>query len=545
MKKRYVALMLVMALLLTTLLSGCGGGEKAAEPKEWDKIIRMSVAGSPYADPGFGTDQVSFITYTNVYDTLIYPNANDEMQPMLAKEWSSSPDGLVWTFNLRDDVTFHDGAKFTAKDVVFTANRLLTTGKGYAYLYTDVIDSVTATDDTTVVFKLKSTFAPFLSILCRMYIMNEQLIMANLADGSYGEFKDYGEAWLNQGNDAGSGAYYISDWKKQEKVCMTKFDEYWGPMDENAPAGFEMVEGTETATVRAKFASGELDISDNWQSTENYKALSEIPGVELTNLKAGAMLQIQINNKLAPTDDIHVRKALAHLLDYDQVINDIFPGTGPNKTVVPKGMPGYTEEGVTTYNFDMEAAKAELAQSKYNGKFDQYPINLTWIAEVADEEKLALLLQSAASQVGLVIQINKTPHMTNVENVAKLETTPNMNVSFSISDYAEAGSFLSTRFHSKGVGLYSQTEWLQSKEVDTMLDEALRTTDYDQRMAKYGDVTRWLADNCVCIPVGDMAKRVAYRADRFDWYAADLVKEGKQVCSTDGYSFVFKDFKCL
>ncbi|MDL2273728.1 ABC transporter substrate-binding protein [Oscillospiraceae bacterium OttesenSCG-928-G22] len=555
---RILAMLLVLVMLLPLASCGTQGETPTQAPSggasqnpsgdpatgdDWNRVIRMSVAGAPYADPGFGTDAVSNIYYINVYDTLVYPDNNDEIQPLVATGWETSDDGLTWTFTLREDVVFHDGTPLKASDVAFSANRLLATGQGYAFLFVNILDSVTADSDYTVTFKLKQAFAPFLSVLCRLYIMNETLIMDNIGTGSYGDFGDYGAAWLDAGHDAGSGPYYCSAWEYMTRVVCTRFDDYWEGLDPDAPAGFELVEGTETATVRAKFQNGELEISDQWQSNENFQALSEMPGVEISTMYCGSTLFLQMNNKKAPLDDEHVRKAIAYLVDYEQLWNTIFPGTRPNKSVIPMGLPGYTDD-ITTYEYNIEKAKEELALSKYADTIGDYPINLTWIAEVADEEKMALLIQSAAAPLGFNIEINKAPHMTNVDNVANLETTPHMNISFDVTDYAEAGSMLAVRFHSTNVGLFSQTEWLQNPEVDAMIDDALSTMDEGERMQKYAEITQWVMDHCICTPCGDQAKRHAYTADKFVWPDAEVAAGGGEVSKSDGYVFNFKNFRC-
>lgn len=553
MKKRVIVLILAI-ITLVSMLSACGGNQQASQQTNeqsgsqsasWDRIVRMAVAGAPYADPGYGADQVSNFFYVNCYDSLLYPDNNDKMQPMLAKEWNVSDDGLTYTFKLRDNVKFHDGTPLKASDVVYSAKRLLDTGKGYGYLFVDKIDTVTAPDDYTVVFKLKNQFAPFPALLCRLYILNEKLVREHQASGIYGDNGDYGEAWLSQGNEAGSGAYKLSAWNQMTSVVCTRFDDYWQPLDKDAPKGFELVQGTETATVRAKFESQQLEISDSWQTNENLKALSEIDGVEINSMAGSGVLFLQMNNKKPPLDDVHVRKALAYLIDYDQVSNVIFPGLVTDKSVIPVGMPGYTDQNITKYDYNVEKAKEELAQSKYKDTIGNYPINLTWIAEVPDEEKMALLIQAAAQPLGFVIEINKAPHMTNVENVSKLETTPHMNISVDVADYSEAGAMLDSRFSSKNVGRYYQTEWLQSAEFDKMIADAFATIDYDQRISKYEDITRWVMDNCICVPIGNWVWKHAYYKNKIDWPAANSILKGENVSKTDGYNFMFKDFRCL
>lgn len=80
------------------------------------------------------SDCTSSIAYVNLYDALAYTDLNNESQPQLAKDWDMSEDGSVWTFHLREDAKFHDGSGVLASDVVFSANRLLTMGEGFAYM---------------------------------------------------------------------------------------------------------------------------------------------------------------------------------------------------------------------------------------------------------------------------------------------------------------------------------------------------------------------------------------------------------------------------
>ena len=89
----------------------------------------------------------------NLYDTLIFPNAEGGVDPWLAESWEVSDDGLTYTFKLREDVKFHDGSDLTASDVVYSFDRQTGIGEGFAYMLADA-DSATAVDDYTVEFKL-------------------------------------------------------------------------------------------------------------------------------------------------------------------------------------------------------------------------------------------------------------------------------------------------------------------------------------------------------------------------------------------------------
>jgi peptide/nickel transport system substrate-binding protein len=179
--------------------------EATEEPaEERPSALRVTFSWPTFIDPAVGNDFSSSTSLTNIYDTLVFPNAEGGVDPWLAESWEISDDGLTYTFKLREGVKFHDGSELLASDVVYSFDRLQEVGEGYAYLITGV-DSVTAPDDYTVEFKLERPSGLFLPSLVRLYVANEELVRANTqAEGPYGEEGDYGKDWLLT-NDAGSG----------------------------------------------------------------------------------------------------------------------------------------------------------------------------------------------------------------------------------------------------------------------------------------------------------------------------------------------------
>lgn len=535
MKKKIVSFVLAAALALSSLAPVTAA---AAE----EKVLRISQSSGGVIDPDTSTDCTSCIAFANMYDSLVVPNMDNEPEPSLAESWETSEDGLTWTFKLRQGVKFHDGSEVLASDVVFSTNRLLTLGEGFAYLFTDYIDTCEATDDYTVVFTLKKSFAPFLSILPRIYVLNEDLVMANLGEGSYGEFGDYGKAFLAE-NDAGSGAYYLTAMKTQDRICMAKFDDYFLEWDENAPSVVEVIMNTETATIRTMMSNGELQISDQWQTNEAYAALDAIDGVSVGSFPGGQIVYLMLNTKKQPTDDVHVRRALAYLIDYQQVRDVLFPGYGGVSSVVSESVFGYSSDGYD-YSYDLAKAEEELQQSQYYDalKSGDLAIEVAWIADVPDEEKLALLIQALASQLGVTVNVTKVPWATHVDNCGSVETTPNASVCYMSSDYPEAGAMLYQRFHSDTAGTWQQTEWLESDEVDAAITDALTTLDDEERVAKYAAIEKQAAEECWGIPVAEQTAKHAY-CDNIVFPAVERAKAGEPVSMVLGYNYVFRDFR--
>ena len=113
--------------------------------------LSITFANVPVADPAKGSDEASSAALANLYDSLVFPTSSGTLQPDLATSWQVSSDGLTYTFNLRQGVTFHNGDPLTASDVVFSLNRLIAMGQGYSYLFAPYIGNVTAPNSSTVV----------------------------------------------------------------------------------------------------------------------------------------------------------------------------------------------------------------------------------------------------------------------------------------------------------------------------------------------------------------------------------------------------------
>jgi peptide/nickel transport system substrate-binding protein len=482
-------------------------------------ILTISFANVPNTDPAVGSDEASSSAFVNLYDTLVFPTPSGDVTPSVAKTWSVSSDGLTWTFNLRSDVKFHDGTPLTANDVVFSLNRMLTMGQGYSYLFTPYVDQVSAPDDQTVVIKLKTTFGPFLGSTVRIYILNSKLVTSHFkTPGTYGDKGDYGTDWLLT-NDAGSGPYMIKEMRLEAYMLMEKFTGYWGAVRSDAPDQVKFLGTTEPATIKTMLSTGELDITDQWQPTENLEAMAKLNGVTRTDIPTAGEFYLMMNTKKAPTDDVYFRAAVTYAFDYDTVVKSIIPGATESAGPVPTALPGH-DPNSPKYHRDLAKAMEFIKQSKYYGKLDQNPIVYHWIAEVPDEEKVALLFADNMKDIGVKVQVVKVPWLTVVDEMGKLQSAPNVVSIFVSASYAEAGSMLQQRYHSKSAGTWEQNEWLQNSTIDGMIDDAVATLDKNDRFNKYIAVQEALVKMYPSIFTYDQVERRVYYGTYVDWYAA-------------------------
>lgn len=452
---------------------------------EAPRLLRITFAWPLYIDPAVGSDYVASTALANLYDTLVFPNREGGMDPWLAESYDVSDDGLTYTFHLRRGVKFHDGSELLASDVVYSFNRLQTIGEGYAYLISGV-KAVSAPDDYTVVFELERPSGLFLPSLVRLYVLNEDLVRANTnPEGPYGAEGDYGKEWLLT-HDAGSGPYKVIEFPLEEYALFEKFEGWWNAdlFLPNAPDLVKFIGTTEAATVRTLMETGELEISDQWQSVEAFRALDEIEGVDIKVFPTMSSFYYMINTRIPPTDDVHCRRAMSWAFDYQAAVALEWEGTKQMVGPVPATLGGH-DPNVFTFHRDLDRAREELAKCRYKDELQNYPVEVHWVSEVPAEEKFALLFQANMAEIGIPVKVMSVPWLTMVENTASLETSPHIATIYVSSALPEAGLMLKDRYHSSTAPTWQQNEWLLDPELDAAIEDALATVDQEERFAKY------------------------------------------------------------
>ena len=536
-------LALLLVVCMAVGLTACGSKTTVTTQGDMSSIIRMTEDWPTYFDPSVGSDFSDDITIVNLYDPLVFPQTDGLVGPHIAKSWQVSADNLTYTFTIRDDVKFHDGNIMKASDVAFSMNRMLAIGEGYAYLYKGIVKDAVAKEDTTVVMTLEKPFGPFITSLIRFMIVEEKLVMEHLdkSSTSYGKYGDYGKQWLLT-HDAGSGSYFVKDVKLEEYVLGEWFPDYFLGWETNAPKYFKLSGAIEPVSVRTAVANKELEITDEIQPLENYNTMATFAGVSIVAYESGTNMNLCLNTKKAPTDDIHFRKAMAYAFDYDTVLKNIYPGAKRSLGPVAGIVPGANRD-LVPYTYNLDKAKAELALSKYATDQSKWDITMSWCAEVPEEEKIALLFQANVAALGIKVEITKKPFGSMIADAQTVETTPNVSVVNEAPSYFEAGATLKTRYSSSSCGTWEQMEWLQSPAIDALIEDALSTTDRVKRFDKYKKIQVVINDLCPTIWVLDAIEKRACQTGYVDWNPYLFLKEGKTFVYPMGYSLYVHDMK--
>lgn len=494
--KRQILLVLLWAVVTPALIFAAG--EKEAPKEEAKNVLTMS-ANQEFGtiDPHRGNDWTESMAMVNIYDALVFPDSGGKMNPKLAESWSASPDGLTYTFKLRKGVRFHDGREVKAEDVVFSVERALALKEGYSWLWADVIDTVVAKDDSSVTFRLNKPFAPFLSTLAWLFIVNKDLILEKKQAGDFGEYGDYGAEWLSvtTTEDAGSGPYMLKSWDRGREIVFQRFADYF----EGWPHGEESIDEvhvfliTENATVRTMLRKGELTVVDHWRTFTDYEEMNGYPNARVVSFISPEELEFKLNTKKAPTDDIHIRRMLAWAFDYKNVLEILEPGSGEAKGPIPKIIPGH-DPSVFQYHMDLDKAREEMKKSKYYPNIP--PIELVTVTGLENRRKMALRLQEnlAKLDVELIIKQETWGRMTDL--AASPETTPNIFVASISANYPDPDTYLYSMYHSKAAGTWMSTEWLRDPEVDRMIGKERVTLDPNERGRLMNELQHMIVERC-------------------------------------------------
>jgi peptide/nickel transport system substrate-binding protein len=533
---RFLALATIFCMMIG-VMAGCKPATQA-QPK----LVRFMLANTPNMDPAVGSDEASSAAFVNLYDSLVFPQPGGTVSLSLATAYRVSDDGLVWEFDLRQGVKFHSGNELTAEDVAFSMTRLTEIGEGFGYLFKGKVKTSEAPSPYTVRFTLSEPFGPFLATLVRLYVVDKKTVVTNeVAGGSYGANGDYGKAWL-QSHDAGSGPYTVADFQQDQYLLASRFNDYWGEFDPNNPDQFKLLSSSDPVTVKTMISRRELEITGPYEPIENYTAMDAVEGVDVGKFAVGSLMSLTLNNQVAPTDDLHFRKAVALAIDYATMVDKIYPGSKKAASVVSRVVAGYNPNA-SSFAQDKEKALAELKQSKYYSQLSKYPLDVAWIAETPDREKLALLIQANLTEIGITVNVVKLPWLSLVDGSTKPETTPVSATVMTAPDYSEAGSQLVARFRSKPVGSWERCEWVNDPQIDAAIDAAIATTDQPSRLRKYQDIQKTLMDNCVTVPLFDQVDRMAYQSAYVTWASADAAAQGQPVVAVMGYLWYMRNIK--
>jgi len=447
-------------------------------------------------DPVRATNYCENIIVLNVYDMLVMPDPDKGVVPWIASSWDISDDRKSYTFHLRNDVLFHDGRAVEAEDVAFSLRRVLTLpGLVGGYLRAVDKDRIEVLDAHTIRLNLKEVDPTFLRALVNLKVMNSRLLMANKAEGQYGEFGDYGVKYLAT-QDAGSGPYSIAEFRAGEGVTLKAFDDYKiEPWDPTAPKEVKLRIIPEMVTMETKTLAGEFDLTFVNPSPPRVKLFEGNPKFEIDRWQTLNNYYVVMNNKKPPLDDENVRKAISYAYDRNTVMNKIYSGGVPLNGPVPEALLGKCE-GIPTYEFDMKKAAEYLAKSKYSPEeLKKFKLEYASTAGAEAFEKTGLMLTLNLKKLGLNAEVKNVRWTDIVAAQTKPETAYPFVFFYDSARVRQPGTLL-TFYTKKGWGAPypSGGIYWENPDVTAMIEKAAQLADGSPEQAKlYCDAVKKIA----------------------------------------------------
>lgn len=449
-------------------------------------LIFGSSVDLPNLDPAVGHDGAGSETQKAVYDTLYRHMGNPaELVPWLATGHEASADATEWTFTLDERARFQDGSPVTAEAVVYSLERVLTINRGVAWMFSGVLTdgNAEAVDDHTVKFTLSQPFAPFLHAITWLFIVNPAVVE------EHAEGDDMGQAWLLS-NSAGSGPFKIKRWEPGTLYEFESDPDYWRGWETPRLKGYIRQVSRESSTKRLALEQGQMHAAD-FISVEDIRLLERASNVVVPAEPAIGTYVVKMNNKVGPTSDIHVRRAISYAFDYDGMLQIMEGRAVRLKGPLAPTLLG-TREDLNYYETNLEKAREELAKSEqYKDGFDLEFVHVTGLEE---QRQTGLILLAQLAELNINVTITPMEWSNAVALFADAEQSPQMFPILSGTDYPDPDNFLWQSYHSSANGTWMGASHYQNEDVDKWLEEARSTADWDERVALYDQVQQTVVD---------------------------------------------------
>lgn len=521
-KKKILSLAFLMLLLLSTALYGCSGGDSESDGEGGDsesggeKVLIFGRGGDSVSlDPISVTDGESFKVTKNIFDTLInFGEQDTEIEAGLASDWQAEEDGLTYTFQLQEGVTFHDGTDFNAEAVVANFDRWAAGDAdqfpyyksmfgGFGDEEEHVIESVEATGDYEVVIKLKRPQAPFL----------KNLAMSPFGIASPTAFEEAGESFGD--NPVGTGPFQFVEWKRNDTVTIEKFDDYWVDGEPKLDQVVFRAIPDNSARLNA-LLSGEIDLADGITPSDS-ETIENEENLQLFERPSMNVGYLGLTSTREPFDDPKVRQAMNHAIDRQALVDSFYEGRAEvAKNPMPPVISGYNDS-IEGYEYDPEKAKELLAEA---GLEDGFTMEL-WAMPVPrpympDGQKVAEAIQSNLADVGITAEIVSFEWATYLEKAAAGEAD-----AFLLGwtgDNGDADNFLYVLLDQDNIGSNNYT-YYENQELHDLLIEAQTEVDEDARNELYMQAQEIIHEDAPWVPLAHSTPLLAGGTNVIDFKA--------------------------
>ncbi|MGI9823744.1 ABC transporter substrate-binding protein [Agromyces sp. Marseille-Q5079] len=487
-------------------LVGCAGATGAAAPSETEIAeggdLVFAIGNDPISlnPSGTGSGNDTLYVTRQLVDSLLYQDpANGRLEPWLATEWSSNADATVFSFELRDDVTFSDGTPFTSAEVKATFDDIVAAGAESSAITALVgYDETVAVDDDTVEVHFSTPNAAFPSSAATVGL---GIVGAATLDTPYAERAD-GAAVI------GTGPFTLAEYTKDVQTVLERRDDYaWAPsqLGNDGAAHLDSVtfQVVPEAGVRTgSLTSGQVDAIGGVQPIDVETIEASGLGI-VSRANPGATFGVYFNEARPIVGDLDVREAIAHAIDpkevRDTALNDLFAvATGPLAATTP----GYVDLS-GSIGFDPEASATLLDDAGWKEGADgirakdgtRLSLRLAWITNFGPNQTSLELIQQQLKAVGIEVELVGG----SVPEFLKLQESGDFDLSWQNLSRAD-GDVLRVTYSSTATDRLH----LDDPELEALLQEQLTLPDVDARDAVLADAQERILSQFHEVPVHEL-----------------------------------------
>lgn len=452
-----------------------------------------------------------------IYDNLVYLDDKGRITPWLARSWEVSPDGKTYTFHLRRDVTFSDGARFDAEAVRVNLEHMRdpATKSPLAGAYIAPYDHGEVVDDFTFRAHLREPYQPFLNVLAQSWLAMESPKAIRERPKTLGD------------QPVGSGPYVVQSYVRQQGIRLVRRKDYnWAPdfIGHAGPAHIERIDidvVPEAITRYTSLASGQYDLAFE-APLQNAAAIRNDPALVFdSRMRTGVGFRgVTFNTQAAPFDDLRVRKAFTQAVDREGVVHSVgFGELAPKGDYMSANTPYYDPAFGRVLTYDVAQANRLLDEAGWTGRDAQgfrTKGGRRLAAQVLIQDTnaavpTAVAIQSDVKKVGFDLQIQRLPtaQLTERRNkgdyqalgaaVWHTNTPDGLYINFASPEITS----------SKRVG--QNTARLKDRELDEVLTQARRSADPAQLKDLYSRAQKRLVELVPAVPLYENNSVVARR----------------------------------
>jgi peptide/nickel transport system substrate-binding protein len=524
------------------LLAACGGdgdggdgdGDGDAGAAAGGTMVFGASADPVILDGALISDGESARPINQIFEGLVTTEeGGTETQPALAESWEASEDGLEWTFNLREDVTFHDGEPFNAEAVCVNFDRWynfagVMQSPAVSYYWGTVMGgfannedpalgeslyvSCEAADEQTAVITLSRPSSAFLSAMAMpaFAIASPKALEEGDADavGGTGEAPVF-EGTFGYENPVGTGPFQFDTWERGTQLTLTRYDDYWGEPAQLDQLIFTVI--PDGPARRQALEAGDIDGYDLVDPAD-VDALEEA-GFTILRRPAFNVGYIGFQQNAAPFDNQQIRQAIAHAIDKEKLLQTNYPeGSEVATQFMPPELFGWAED-VTTYDYDPDRARELIAES---GVTDLtlpfwYPTDVSR-PYMPNPQANFELITADLEAVGFTVEPNTAPWNPQYLDATQTGGTPMFLLGWT-GDFGDPDNFIGTFFQA----VNPQFGSFVNEEIFAKLDEAEAETDLEARTELYQEANRLIMDFLPGVPYVHNEPAVAF-AEGIDGY---------------------------